>query len=168
MLKFVRAFWEIALWRRTPDQLPASILLLGLVAAASALLEAAASRLPAAPPGGILMRVAISVIMPLAFTWLVLAAARHRQRFLQTGTALLAIGIIAGLVIYPLESLINHIGADASLPLGVISIGVLIWYLSTCANIWRAALESRLVLGGIISLGYFLLSIFVEQEWPKS
>jgi hypothetical protein len=168
MLKFVRAFWDIALWRKTPAQLPASLLLLGLAAAASAILEAAASRLPSAPPGGILMRVAISVVMPLAFTWLVLAVARHRRRFLQTGTALLAVGILAGLIIYPLESLIDHVGADSSPALGVLSMGVLIWYLLTCANIWRAALESHLVLGGVISLGYFLLSMLVEQQWPKS
>jgi hypothetical protein len=170
MPKFLRAFWDIALWRRTPAQLPASILLLGLVAAASAVLEALASWLPAAPPGGIFMRVAISVVMPLAFAWVVLAIARHRQRFLQTGTALLGVGIFAGIVIYPLESLINHVGVGQppSLPLGVLSIGVLIWYLLTCANIWRAALESHLVLGGVISLGYFLLSTFVEQQWLNS
>jgi hypothetical protein len=168
MLKFVRAFWDIALWRKTPEQLPASLLLLGLVAAASALLEALASRLPSAPPGGILMRVAISVVMPLAFTWLVLAVAHHRQRFLQTGTALLAIGLFAGFVIYPLESLIGRLGVDSSLPLGLLSMGVLIWYLLTCANIWRSALESHLVLGGVISLGYFLLSMLVERQWPKS
>jgi hypothetical protein len=170
MLKFVRAFWDVAIWRRTPAQLPASILLLSLVAAISAILEAVASRLPAAPPGGIFMRVAISVIMPLAFVWLILAVTRRRQRFLQTGTALLGVGIFAGVIIYPLESIINHIGVDqpSSLPLGVLSMSVLIWYLLTCANIWRAALESHLVLGGVISLGYFLLSMVVEQQWLKS
>jgi hypothetical protein len=37
MLRLAKAFWEIALWRRTPAQLPASLFLLALVAAAAAL-----------------------------------------------------------------------------------------------------------------------------------
>jgi hypothetical protein len=171
MLKFVKAFWEIVLWRKSPAQLPASALLLGLVAAAAALLEVIATWLPAAPPGGLAVRIGLSVILQLAFAWVVLAIARQRQRFLQTGTALLGVGILAGVVSYPLESLINHIGTNqpAALPLAILYLTAFIWYLLACANIWRAALESRFMLGSVISLAYFLLSLVVEQQlMPKS
>jgi hypothetical protein len=40
----------------------------------------------------------------------------------------------------------------------------LIWYLLACAHIWRAALDSGLLLGGIISVGYLVLSIALEQQ----
>ena len=102
---------------------------------------------------------------------MVLAVARQRQRFLQTGTALLGVAVLAELVLYPLGSLLNFIGFDgpASLPLGVLLLVGLIWYLLACANIWRAALDARLGLGVAISVGYLLLSMALEQQLlPKS
>ena len=166
MLRFAKAFLDIALWRKSPAQLPASVLLLCLVAGAAALLEVIGALLPAAPAGEILMRVALSVALPLLFAWVVLAVARQRQRFLQTGTALLGVAVLAELVLYPLGSLLNFIGFDrpASLPIGVLLMVGLIWYLLACANIWRAALDARLGLGAAISVGYLLLSMVLEQQ----
>jgi len=46
MLRLVKAFCDIALWRKSPAQLPASLFLLGLVAAAVALLEVLGALLP--------------------------------------------------------------------------------------------------------------------------
>ncbi len=62
-------------------------------------------------------------------------------------------------------SLIHGVGADvaAALPLGCLMLIGLMWYLLACANIWRAALDSGLGLGATISVGYFLLSIVLEQ-----
>jgi len=166
MLRLAKAFLDIALWRKSPAQLPASVFLLCLVAAAAAILEVIAAYLPAAPSGAIEVRVALSVLLPLLFAWLVLAVARQRQRFLQTGTALLGVAVIAEIVLYPLGSLLNLIGVDrpAALPVGVFWVVGLIWYLLACANIWRAALDARLALGAAISLGYFVLSMMLEQQ----
>jgi hypothetical protein len=171
MRRFIKAFWDIAIWRETPARLPASVLLLGLVAAAAALLEAVETVLPAAPAGSLPVRLVLAVLMPLCFTWLVLAIARKPQRFLQTSTALLGVAVLAELVLYPLESLLNAIDTKrlAALPLGVLFITALVWYLLACANIWRAALNSRLALGGVISVAYLLLSMTVEQQiLPRS
>jgi hypothetical protein len=171
MLRFAKAFLDIALWRRSPAQLPASVLLLCLVAAAAALLEVIGALLPAAPSGRIVLRIALSVALPLLFAWVVLAVARRRQRFLQTGTALLGVAVLAELVLYPLDSLLNFIGLDrpASLPIGVLLMLGVIWYFLACANIWRAALDARLGLGAAISVGYLLLSMALEQQLlPKS
>jgi hypothetical protein len=110
MLRLAKAFWDIALWRRTPAQLPASVFLLGLVAAVVAVLEIAGAMLPPGPSDRILTRVVLSVGLPLAWTWAVLAIARHRQRFLQTGSALLGIAAMAQLVLYPLGSLLDVLG----------------------------------------------------------
>src|SRR5260370_30257187 len=112
MLRLAKAFWEIALWRRTPAQLPASLFLLALVAAAEALLEVLSAFLPPVSSDRIFTRIVLSVGMPLGFAWAVLALARHRQRFLQTGIALLGVGVLAELVLYPVGSLIHVIGAD--------------------------------------------------------
>jgi hypothetical protein len=172
MLRLAKAFWDIALWRRTPEELPASVFLLCLVSAAAALLEVIEALLP--PPastGEILIRVALTLALPLAFAWLVLAAARRRERFLQTGTALLGVAVIANFVLYPLGMLLEYIGVDRplALPVGVLSMAALVWYLLACANIWRAALDARLGLGAAISLGYLVLMLALDDQLlPKS
>jgi hypothetical protein len=166
MLRLAKAFWDIALWRRTPAQLPASLFLLALVAIAAALVEVLSAFLPPASSDRIFTRIALSVGLPLGFAWAVLVLARHRQRFLQTGIALLGVGVLAELVLYPIGSLIHVIGTDSleSVPFGILMLVVLIWYLLACANIWRAALDSRLSVGVVISVGYLLLSMVLEQQ----
>lgn len=166
MLRLAKAFWDIALWRRSPAHLPASVFLLGLVAGAVAILEIVAALLPPGPSDRIVTRVVLSVGLPLLFTWAVLSITRHRQRFLQTGIALLGVAVLAQLVLYPLGSLLNMVGSDrpAAIPLGVLLFVGLIWYLLACANIWRAALDSGLGVGIAISVGYLLLSMVLEQQ----
>jgi hypothetical protein len=166
MLRLAKAFWDIALWRRTPAQLPASLFLLALVAIAAAAIEVLSAFLPPASTDRILTRIVLSVGLPLGFAWAVLALARRRQRFLQTGIALLGVGVLVELVLYPLGSLIHIIGSDRleAVPLGILMLLGLIWYLLACANIWRAALDSGLTIGVVISMGYLLLSIALEQQ----
>jgi hypothetical protein len=166
MLRLAKAFWDIALWRRTPAQLPASLFLLSLVAGMVAVLEVIGALLPPGPSDRILTRVALSVGLPLAWTWAVLAVARHRQRFLQTGSALLGIGALAQLVLYPLGSMLDVLGEKnpLAIPLGLLLFAGLVWYLLACANVWRSALDSGLGLGAAIALGYLLLSIALEQQ----
>ncbi len=166
MLRLAKAFWDIAIWRRSPAQLPASAFLLGVVAAAAALMEVLGALLPPGPNDQIPMRIVLSVGLPLVFTWVVLALARHRQRFLQTGSALLGVAVLAQLVLYPLTSLFDMIGSDrpASIPLGILLLVGFVWYLLACANIWRAALDSGLLLGSAVSVGYFLLSTLLAQQ----
>jgi hypothetical protein len=166
MLRFAKAFWEIALWRRSPAQLPASLFLLGLLAAAVALLEVADAMLPPSSSDRLLTRVILSVGLPLGFAWVVLAITRHGQRFLQTGIALLGVGILAELVVYPIGSLLELAGADQpiAIPLGILMLMGFIWYLLACANIWRAALDSGAGLGIAVSAGYLVLSTILEQQ----
>jgi hypothetical protein len=166
MLRFAKAFFDIALWRRSPAQLPASLLLLGIVAAAVAVLEVVGALLPPSNGDRILTRIVLAVGLPLAFAWIVLAAARHRQRFLQTGIALLGVAVIAEIVLYPLGSLLHAVGTDqaGSIAIGLLLLAGLVWYLLACAYIWRAALDSGLGLGLLVSVGYLILSLVVEQQ----
>jgi hypothetical protein len=166
MLRLLKAFWDIALWRKSPAQLPASLFLLGLLSAAVALLEVVGALLPSNPDDRILTRIVLSVGSPLAFAWVVLAVSRHRQRFLQTSSALLGVAVLAELVLYPLGSVVNMIGTDrpAAIPFLLLSCVGFIWYLLACANIWRAALDSGLGIGIAVSIGYVLLSFALDQQ----
>src|SRR5580698_4554281 len=166
MLLLAKTFLDIALRRQTPAYLPASFLLLVLVACAAALTEVMGALLPPPPNGQIPLRIVLEVGMPLTFTWVLLALARSRERFLQTATALLGVGVLAELLLYPLNSLIGVLGEDKliSLPIGVLWTAVLIGYLLACAHIWRSALDSGLFLAVGISLGYFALSLSIEHR----
>jgi len=166
MLRLAKAFLNIALWRQTPAHLPASLFLLALTACAAGLMEVVDALLSPGPQDRIMTRVALEVGLPPAFTWAVLALSRRRARFLQTATALLGVGVLVGLVLYPLAALRSAIGDDriASIPVGLLLFVGFIWYLLACAHIWRAALDSGVGLGGVISVGYLLLSISLEQQ----
>jgi hypothetical protein len=166
MLRLAKAFWDIALWRRSPAQLPASLFLLALVAAAAVLLELLSALLPPVSNDRMPVRILLSVVLPLGFTWVVLVLARRPHRFLQTGIALLGVEVVVELILYPLGSLIHIMGAERlmAMPIEVLMLVGLIWYMLACANIWRVALDSRLSLGIALSVGYFLLSMALEQR----
>jgi hypothetical protein len=165
MLRLAKAFLSIALRRQSPADLPASLLLLAMAAVATALMEVLGALLPPPPNGQILLRVVLEVGLPLGFTWVLLALTRRRARFLQTATALLGVGALAALILYPLDSLIRVMGVDkiAALPMGVLWTAVFIGYLLACAHIWRSALDSGLLLGGIIAIGYLALEMTLDH-----
>ena len=80
-------------------------------------------------------------------------------------------GVLAELILYPLGAMLRALGSDRllSIPVGLLLYVGLIWYLLACAHIWRAALDSGLLVGGIISVGYLVLSIALEQQMlPQS
>jgi hypothetical protein len=166
MLRLAKAFLDISLWRKTPAQLPASSFLLLLVAGAATLLEVLSALQPPVSIAQMFIRVVLSVGLPLAFVWVVLAVARRPQRFLQTGSAMLGVGVLAELILYPLGALIRVIGTDrlASVPLGILMLAGLVWYLLACANVWRAALDAGTGLGIAVSVGFFLLTMLLEQQ----
>jgi hypothetical protein len=166
MLRLVKAFWDLAVWRMSPAQLPASVLLLGIIAAILVVLELLDSLLPSPAGDHLFIRIALSVGLPIAWTWVVLVVARHRQRFLQTASALLGIAALSEAFFYPLGWLMHALGQDDPIADSIkflLLVGV-IWYLLACANVWRAALDSRLSVGIVLSLAYFLGSVLLEYR----
>jgi hypothetical protein len=166
MLRLVKAFWDLAIWRMSPAQLPASVLLLGIISAILVVLELLDSLLP--PPAGdhLFIRIILSVGLPIAWTWIVLVVAHHRQRFLQTASALLGIAAISEAFFYPLGWLMHFLGKDDPIADSfkfLFLVGV-VWYLLACANVWRAALDARLSTGIAMSLVYFLGSALLEYR----
>jgi hypothetical protein len=167
MLRLAKAFLDIALWRKSPAQLPASAFLLALVALTVALLEVIAALLPPNPSDRILLRVALAVGLPLLFAWVVLRIAHRPQRFLQTSSALLGVAVFAQLLFYPLGSLLDYLGTDRliSLPLALLLYLAVLGYLFACVHIWRSALDVGVAMGAAVSVGYLLLSMALEQQF---
>jgi hypothetical protein len=165
MQRLAKAFLDIALWRRTPAHLPASLFLLVLTAAADALMEVFGAFVSPGPRQEILVHVVLALALPLVLTWAVLAVAKRAARFLQTATALLGVDVLAALIFYPLGAMFSAVGEDSfvKIPIGIALFVVLIWYLLAGAHIWRSAMDASLLLGGVISVGFFLLSLACER-----
>jgi hypothetical protein len=166
MLRLVKAFWDLAVWRMSPAQLPASVLLLSIISAILVVLELLDSLLPSPTGDHLFIRIVLSVGLPIAWTWIVLVVARHRQRFLQTASALLGIAAIAETFFYPLGWLMHFLGTDDPIsdPVKFLFLVGVVWYLLACANVWRAALDSRLSIGIAVSLAYFFGSVLLEYR----
>jgi hypothetical protein len=94
MLKFLQTFLEIAVWRKGPQDLPASRLLALLVLSAYVALSFLGVRLLDLDPRAAAVFVGVDVLMLSAWLWLVLTFFSRRQRFMQTITATLGVGAL--------------------------------------------------------------------------
>lgn len=92
MLKLLQTFIDIALWRKGPQDLPASrfllMLVLGLYVGAS-FMQFHNLRLRTA-----LVIVCVDVVMMMLWLWLVLAFFGRSRRFIQTLTAMFGVGTL--------------------------------------------------------------------------
>ena len=167
MLRLAKAFWDIALWRRTPAQLPASVFLLVLVAAVVAVLEVAGALLPPGP-GGPHCRAGARL------PWVCRSHGPGRcsaSRATASDSCRPAVRCSASRpwrsscsIRWARCSTCSAEKSPVAIPLGLLLFVGLIWYLLACANIWRSALDSGLALGAAVALGYLLLSILLEQQ----
>jgi uncharacterized membrane protein (DUF2068 family) len=165
MSRLLKLFLDIALLRNSPAAVPASGLLFALACVALALLEVLASYLPHIGRNELLKRMAISVSLPLLWSWCLLAMAGRRTRFLQTGTALAAVQVICGALLYPVLSLQQSFAqTDPRFALAASLLLVLfVWQLIACAGIWRAALEIGWMLALGLAIAYVPLELYVSK-----
>lgn len=94
ILRFLQSFLDIALWRKGPQDLPASGLLATLVLAAYMATGFVRMRLFAFDQHASLLFISIDALMLGGWLWLVLAFFGRRQRFVQTITATLGVGLL--------------------------------------------------------------------------
>jgi hypothetical protein len=94
MLRFLQSFLDIALWRKGPQDLPASSTLAMLALMAYLGTGFVRMRLFTLDQSTALLFICVDALMLGAWLWLVLAFFGRRQRFVQTITALLGVGLL--------------------------------------------------------------------------
>lgn len=94
MLNLLQTFGEIALWRKGPQDLPASTALALLVLTAYVTIEFVGVRLFDLDLRAALVFIGVDVLMLSGWLWLVLTFFGRRQRFTQTITATLGVGTL--------------------------------------------------------------------------
>lgn len=96
MLKLLQTFFDIAVWRKGPQDLPASRFLVTLVLCVYIAIGLVYTRLLDMRLWAAVPMIAIDVLMLLGWLWAVLVFFSRRSRFLQTATSLLGIGVLLG------------------------------------------------------------------------
>ena len=168
MQALLKVFWDIALWRRGPRDLPPSR---GLLLAAAFLYTATSTTVSWLIDGPALALA--RGVADLAFTagvfWLCLAVGRRSHRWWQTLTAVFGTGTLVTLPMLAVLLLAGALGPDGPVA-GAVKLLLLplqIWGLCVLAHIVRVALDAPLVVGIAVSTTYYLLGyLFIERLLP--
>lgn len=171
MLDIIKAFVDIAFWRKGPQHLPASALLFLLTMLAylalSVVISSAAYQLSLASAADpVPQPKAIDHLVGLALTvgWiaLLLSVARRAGRFLQTATAVLGVGIIIEPIVILLPAALARIGA------GLLVVPLLValfsWYLLAISQIIASALQVTLLTAVLLTFAFVLCQYFVTVQ----
>ncbi|HVN42739.1 MAG TPA: hypothetical protein VMT50_08125 [Steroidobacteraceae bacterium] len=159
MIAFLKVFLDIVLWRRGPQDLPASPLLFRLALAAYVAVSVVQLLVLRESAATWVVFLLIDPPLLTGCVWLVLRLYRHPERFLQTASAVLGTGSLLGLLLYlPLQLLLGALGRgpDAGL-YQVAALLLLVVFALVTGRILKLGAESSLATGVGIALGYFFL-----------
>ena len=169
MFILFRSFFDICIFKKSPQDIPASSQLLALCMftyiASSIILTLTFQDVGNAGISGL-----VDLFLVLVITYILLSIKRLPERWLQTSSALLGVGTIFGLLAMPFYLVLSVEGIDGSnnfvLSMGVFSL--IIWNISVMAHIFRHALNILYAGGIIISLMYvFIISSIIVAIAPR-
>jgi hypothetical protein len=157
--QFLRICLDIVLWRRGPQDLPASNLLLAIAVAAYMAVSAVQLALLGETAATWFFFLVIDPLLLGGWVWLVLRLHGHAERFLQTTAAVFGTGAVLGLGLYlPLQLIITGLGYDPTSGLAqFFALVLVVVFALVTGRIIKLATDSNLFTGIAVSLTYFLL-----------
>jgi hypothetical protein len=157
--QFLRIFLDIVLWRRGPQDLPVSGLLLGLTVAAYVAVSAVQLALLGETAATWLFFLVLDPLLLLAWIWLVLRIYGRMGRFPQTATAVFGASALLGFVVYlPVQVLLAAMDASPESGLAqLLALALVVVFALVTGRILKLATETNMVTGVAIALTYFLL-----------
>jgi hypothetical protein len=159
VLQFLKVFLDIVLWRRGPQDLPASPMLLGLAAAVYVLVSIVQLALLREPAAAWFVFVVLDPLLLTGGVWLLLRFFNRRERFLQTATAVLGTGALLGVLLFlPMQWLLAALDVSSgSTWAGLAALSLVVVFALVTGRILKLATDSNLFTGIALSLTYFLL-----------
>jgi hypothetical protein len=156
----VRLYFDIAICRRGPQQVPAVGILLPITLIAYFLVTTALSLALPVPlsRANRIAEVAVDVVFMALWYWGLLALGGRRERYQQTASAIFGYQLLLAPLIGLSDWLVERYGNDPTLqlPVYLLYVGVLIWTVMAMAYILRAALERPLWLCVALALSQVL------------
>lgn len=157
--QFLRIFVDIVLWRRGPQDLPASALMLAIAVAAYVAVSAVQLALLGETAATWFFFLIVDPLLLGAWVWLVLKLYGHVARFTQTASAVFGTGAVLGLGLYlPLQLLVTGLGYEPTSGLAqVFALLLVVTFALVTGRIIKLATDSNLFTGIAVSLTYFLV-----------
>ncbi len=153
-----RAFFDICLLKRRPQDIPASQALLLIVVTSYLLITFLLAGLDKTSPNTIVVGIMDTASL-LVFVFLLLLLHRKLNRWLQTTTALAGTGMIFSIFVLPF--MLDRPGPELlsdTVPVSYFAqLLIVMWYILVMAHIFRHAISTSLFSGICISIGYVLL-----------
>ncbi len=151
-------FLDICLFRKGPQDVPASTALLKICLLIYALSGFVVLLLSTSASVAIL-QVLLDLLLLIGLLHLALLLRRHPRRFEQTLIALAGVGTLAGLLALPLMFWIVQQGANGDIVLpSFLMLVLMCWSISIMAHILRHSLDIPIWAGGLCAVGYTFLS----------
>lgn len=157
-------FWQLCLLRESPENLPSSRFVVGLVIIAylSIALIAVTLNQPNQTLFGIIGTVTLGVILQATFVWLLLAFKQVTHRFIATLASLLGANTLMLLILMPVNlTLLYTEGGSFNLFANSISWVCLGWWLAIAGSIYHNAINISLLQGSAIAFITELLALIV-------
>ena len=164
MYALFNAFFDICLFRKGPQDLPASWSLLKLTLITYCLSSLLSLLFTVAPPMALFQAVLDAALL-VGLTYGLLYVMGHGQRFVQTLTALAGTGTLLGLIAWPLTIWMQAeaaAGTSTGLSFFLFFL-LLLWSIAVIAHILRHSLSTTLGMGLLYTLGYLMISVMVWE-----
>jgi hypothetical protein len=164
--QFLRIFLDIVLWRRGPQDLPVSGVLLALTVAAYLAVSVVQLAISGESLANWLFYLVLDPLLLGGWTWLVLRILGHRARFPQTASAVFGANAVLGFLLYlPLQVLGTAVGAGQASGLAQAAAWLqVIAFALVTGRILKLATDTNLFTGIMLSVTYVLLVIMVLSQ----
>lgn len=159
MQQFLKVFLDIVLWRRGPQDLPNSGLLVVLTLAAYELTNVLQIALIKVSAAELLLYLVIDPLLLMGGLWLVMKLFRRSERWAQTTSAVLGCSALLGLAISVPMVLLVGPGLAANPPawLRFLALGLVIAFILVVGRIIQLATETNLLTGSAIATTYVVV-----------
>lgn len=158
MYALFNLFLDICLFRKGPQDVPASAALLKICLLAYGFSGLVVLMLSTPAPVA-LLQILLDLVLLSGLLHLALIVRRHPQRFGQTLSALTGTGALMALLALPLMSWIVHPSSQgaAELPSALL-LALMVWSIAIMAHILRQTFATSIWIGALYAIGYTSLS----------
>ncbi|WP_305910056.1 hypothetical protein Q9L42_002235 [Methylomarinum sp. Ch1-1] len=154
MYEYIKLFYEIVIFRKGPQDIPASQWLLRLLIPVYMAINFLILKL-SADASSALQQVLVEVVLIIVFSWGLLSLFGKPERFRQTACALL--GTDALLSLFALPAIASLVG-QGSAPAFVVVVILMLWHWVVTGHILKYALSQPLIFALGVSFLYILAS----------
>jgi len=163
MTELIRFFWQMALLRRAPQDLPDSAFLLHALLVVNLGLNFLLGLKVFAGPLDALGATLLELVLSAALLFAGLQSQGKRERWRQSYTSLLGIGVIGALVTLVYRALAVLLGMPVVS--GFLDLLVFLWLMVAMAHVVRHSFDIALPFGILIVFAYTMFLLGLVAQW---